>query len=246
MLRIYLPLFLLVGSFTASFSQNFGGKQIGLGIGFSHQAIKSELISPYTHQGNSAPLQLYFRSGKEVSRHHIQLQYFSADLTSASNGLSTTDEKGYIQYAYHRRLTIVKDKLHVFGGIVVNAQASMRNNLFNGSTGNNAAGELIGSLNPSLLAEFPVKKNVLSVQVWAPIFAFLYQQTYGLGPENGNWSSLNNFAGVDWRISYDKYLSERWNLRFDYQFQFYRLSKFETLSSLSNQGIVSLVYKIKK
>lgn len=226
--------------------QIVASKQIGVGMGLSFNALKSELISPYKHKGNSAPLQLYFRSGREVSRHHVQLQYFSSNLESISNGLGTNEEGGYLQYAFHRRVLNVKDRLVILGGVTVNAQVTKRTNLFYGSTGNNIAGELIASLSPSLLVERSFKRDKISAQLWSPVFAFLYQQGYALGPLGGSLLSLHNFAELDGRISYDRHLSERWNARFDYQFQIHRLSKFETFALLRNQVMVSMAYKINK
>lgn len=243
--KVCFLLFLGLGVVKISASQVLATKQIGIGTGLSLNALKSELISPYTHKGNSAPLQLFFRSGTELSRHHVQLQYLASVLKSSSAGLATDEEGGYLQYAYHMRVTRIKDNLILFGGAVVNAQGTKRTNLFRGNIGNNITGELIASLSPSLLAELSLKNDKLSAQLWFPIFAFLYQQSYALGPDDGYWLSLSNFTGFDWRVSYDKYLSERWNARLDYQFQFYRLSKFETLALLRNQVAISLVYKIK-
>jgi hypothetical protein len=243
---IGLALFIQLGLRVDSFSQTLKTKQIGLGTGISFNALNSELISPYNHKGSSAPFQLFFRSGKEISRHHFQSQYYNLDLTSSSNGLSTADEGGYMQYAYHRKVKRLWDKVTIYGGLLINAKASSRNNpSSNASKANNQSGELLASLNPSVLLEYPIRKNLLTIQFWSPVLTFLYQQGYALSPDGGNWVSLNKLGGLDCRISYDKFLSDRWSARFDYQFQFYRITKFETLSSLSNQLVVSLVYKIK-
>jgi hypothetical protein len=243
--KIGLLLFFQLGIGITSASQILVYKQIGFGVGLSFNAVKSELISPYTFKGNAAPLQLYFRSGKAISRHHLQLQYLSSSLTSISKGLITDEEGGCLQYAYHRRLTKTTSNLAVFGGAVVNAQGTQRTNLFNGSVGNNITGELLISFSPSLLAELHFKKDKASAQVWSPVLAFCYQRGYALGPEGGDMLSFGNFSGFEWRVSYDRHLSERWNVRLDYQFQFFRLTKFETLASLRNQITISLVFKIK-
>lgn len=244
--KICLTLLIQLMLYACVLAQPIRSKQIGLGTGISFNALKSELISSYTHKGSSAPVQLFFRSGKEISRHHFQLQYYNLTLTSSSNGLSTTDEGGYLQYAYHRKVTRLWEKVTVYGGLLINAKGSSRNNFSaNTSNGNNQSGELLTSLDPSVLMEYPVRKNLLAIQLWSPVLAFLYQRGYALGPEGGNWISFNKFGGLDCRMSYDKYLSDRWNARFDYQFQFYRITKLETLASLSNQIVVSLVYKIK-
>jgi hypothetical protein len=243
---IALALFTQLAIEVNCFSQPFMNKQIGIGTGVYFNALKSELISPYTHKGSSVPIQLFFRSGKEVSRHHVQLQYYDLTLTSSSNGLSTTAVGGYLQYAYQRKIRHVCNTIIIYGGPLISVNASSRNNLLNNRPiGNNKSGQLITSLNPSLLAELQIRGNLLTIQLWSPMFTLLYQQGYALGPVESSWISLNKFGGIDSRISYDNCLSDRWNARFDYQFQFYRLTRYETLVSLSNQFLVSLVYKIK-
>lgn len=219
-------------------------KQIGFGVGFSIDAFKSELLSSYAHTGSSSPVLLYFRSGGNKSKHHVQLQYSSATLRSSSQGLSTTDKKGYVQYAYHRRLQFIKSNIQFYGGILTEVKASLRdNNSPAGPIGNNDTGELIGSAGPSVLAEWPVRNSLISFQCWTSLLGYSYKQGYALSfPNEPSWLSPNQFREVGSRLSFDKELSTRMRARFDYQFQLYKLSQYENLGALNHQLIVSLVY----
>ncbi len=246
--KIGLLLFLQLGLWTTSFSQILATKQIGLGTGLSFNSLKSDLISPYTHKGNSVPLQLYFRLGREVSRHHVQLQYAEYNLSSSSGGLSTSDQRGYLQYAYHRKLKNFKNNVTLFGGAVFLGNGSLRDNLINNkATGNNQTGELTFSLSPSLLLEWSVKRSYFSFQGWFSVLNLTVQPGYALSyPEQTNWLSLGSYAEVNSRLSYSKYVSNRFDFRIDYQFSFTRLSNYESIGYVSNQVVTSLVYKINK
>src|SRR3954468_17939173 len=81
-------------------------REVGIGSGYARQSLVSEVISPLVHSGGAAALQLFFRSGGEKSRHHVQLFYSSFNLKSSANGLSTTSDNFSMQYAYHRRLPV--------------------------------------------------------------------------------------------------------------------------------------------
>jgi hypothetical protein len=249
MRKVGLLLFFQLGVCASSFSQVAATKQIGLGTGISFNALKSELISPYTHKGSAAPIQLFFRSGKEISRHNVQLQYFGYKLNSASDGLSTSDLRGYLQYTYHRRIKNFKNKVTLFGGAVFSGNGSLRDNWINSNRipGNNQAGELTFSFSPSLLLERPVKRSCFSFQGWLAVLNLTLQPGYALSyPERTNWLSLGDYTEFNSRFSYSKYVSNRFDLRIDYQFSFSHLTNYETLGYVSNQVVTSLAYKINR
>jgi hypothetical protein len=238
----------------SSVAQSISTKQIGLGTGFAYSALKSEMISSYAHTGTFMPLQLFFGSDAERNKHHIQLQYAPLTLSSLG-GMSTAEQKGYLQYAYHRKLGVIKNRLKFYGGIVFDFKGSRRGSSFSGYQ--NIAGEEIASLSPSILMEMIVGKDIVTVQCWSSVLAYLavndrldsgwpqIEYIFRYSPKT-KWMSSNEFLTMDSRISYNKYLTPRLNARLDYQFQFYKLSKYETILSLSQQAIVSLVYKISK
>jgi hypothetical protein len=247
--KIGLLLFLQLGILITSLSQVLATKQIGFGTGLSFNALKSELISPYTHKGNSSPLQLFFRSGREFNRHHVKLQYAEYNLSSSSGSLSTIDQRGYLQYAYHRKLKNLKGNVTLFGGAVFLGNDSQRDNLINGKRvpGNNQAGELNISFSPSLLLEWSVKRSCFSFQGWLAVLNLAVQPGYALSfPEQINWLSLGDYIEYNSRFSYSKYVSSRFDLRIDYQFSFARLTNYETLGYVSDQIITSLTYKLNR
>ncbi|MCX8492382.1 MAG: hypothetical protein ORN54_15095 [Cyclobacteriaceae bacterium] len=247
--KIGLLLIFQIGLWKTAGSQVFATKQIGLGAGLSLNALKSDLISPYTHQGNSAPFQLYFRSGRAISRHHVQLQYSEYNLSSSSGGLSTSDQRGYLQYAYHRKIRNFKNSVTVFGGVVFLGNGSQRDNLINSKRvpGNNQAGELNISFSPSLLLEWSVKRSCFSFQGWLAVLNLTVQSGYALSfPEQINWLSLGDYTEYNSRFSYSKYVSSRFDLRIDYQFSFAHLTNYETLRYVSNQVVASLAYKVNR
>ena len=146
--RLALLLFAQVAFFTEAFSQDY--QQIGIGTGLDFRAIKSELISPYTHTGSTSPFQVFYRRENDRSRRLMQFSYSSLSLSS--DGLSFTEDQGYLQYAYHRKVGIIIKRITFFGGLVAGMQGSHRNNQLNGLTvANNDATELVISLSPSVL-----------------------------------------------------------------------------------------------
>ena len=244
---IFVIALVFASSLSSCLAQTELNKQIGFGVGFSIDALKSELLSSYTHSGSSSPIQLFFRSGGSKSKHHVQMQYSSATLRSSSQGLSTTDKKGYVQYAYHRRLQFIKSTIQFYGGILTEVKASLRdNNSPTGSVGNNDTGELIGSAGPSVLAEWPVRNSLISFQCWTSLLGYSYKQGYALSfPNESSWLSPNQFHELGSRLSLNKGLSTRMRARFDYQFQLYKLSQYENLGALNHQLLVSLVYTFR-
>jgi hypothetical protein len=241
MYKISLSLVIALG-LTSSWAQEVSIKQIGLGTGFSFHAEKNELFSAVTHTGSSAPLQLFFRFNGQKDRHHIQMQYSSFDLTSPSSGFTTLKQIGNLQYAYHRKFASINNKFNFFGGMVLNsAQSSQHISV----SGNNEYNELNFSFSPSLFAETSLGKGILSIQSWVSLITWAIRPGYALSyPYQSNWMGIGAFTKIGSRISYTKNLSHRVDLRGDYQFEFFRSVKYEPVTSLNHQVILSLVYKI--
>lgn len=237
-------LFLIQLTFTLpAFSQE--APQIGLGTGFDYEAIKSELISSYTHTGTTAPIQLFYRFGTDKSRSLLQLSYSS--LTLSAGGITTTENRGYLQYAWHRKICLIKNKVTFFGGFVEAIQGSHRDNYLGGpQIANNKATEIIFSLSPSVLFELPLKNDLISAQGWVSLIAHTAQDGYALSyPTQKDLAGPKDFLQLASRLSYTKYMDKNFNAKLDYQFQYYSLTKYDPLYSLNHQLVLSLVYKFR-
>jgi hypothetical protein len=227
----------------SSFAQK-SEKQFGLGTGWYYHSFKDPTIATSGHTGSSASLLLFFRSNGEKNRHHIQLLYAAPSLRSTY--LLAREQTGYLQYAYHRKMGVVKSKIHFYGGTILDLNSSY---LKYSEIDNSysylypfVALESIGSLNPSVLAEFPMGKDKLSIQGWTSLGGYVFGgQKYQRG-----WVWIGDFWNTGFRGSYSRYFSNKWEGRLDYQFQYYKLNKYETTSSNAHQVNFSLVYKLSR
>ena len=101
-------------------------------------------------------------------------------------------------------------------------------------------------LGPSALIEMPIGKDFASSQIGASLIGTSYQAGYARSePYNENWLGVQDLFYFDWRTGYCKSLNHHWFARIDYLFQYYRLSKYESLASISNQISLGITYKIR-
>jgi hypothetical protein len=241
--KIYTPLFLLLCLLTLSTS-SFGQKsekQLGLGTGWYYHSFSDPTIATSSNTGSSVPILLFFRSNGEKNRHHVQILYAAPTLKSTY--LLAREQTGYLQYAYHRKIGIMKNAVHFFGGGVVDANSSY---FKYSETGNSYSYsypfttiEAITSLSPSLLAEMPLGKDKLDIQIWSAILGY----KLGGSKDVRGWVGVGNFWNTGYRVSYRRYFSDHWDARIDYQFQYYTLKKYEIISSLAHQINFCFVYK---
>lgn len=227
----------------SSMAQN-KDKQIGFGTGLYYKTFDDRSISAERLTGSSMPFLFFFRSNSEKNRHHIEVLYATPNLQSTY--LLAREQTGYLQYAYHRKIGTVNSNIHFFAGGVINTAASY---LKYSEIDNSysylypfAALESIGSLSPSVLAELPLRKDKLSIQVWTSLGGYVFG---GLKYQRG-WVWIGDFWNTGFRGSYSKYFSDKWEGRLDYQFQYYTLKKNESTSSHAHQVNFSLVYKFHR
>ncbi len=219
-------------------------KQIGLGTGWIYYAIKDQSVSSFTHSGSASPVIFFVKADGEKSKNHIQLSYASSFLTSSSNGFSTNGQIGYLQFAHHRKFRSKSNNILFFVGGLFDLNINFRQSS-NYSGVSDINGELITSLSPSLLVELPMRKDLLSAQVWSSIMAVSFQAGYARSlPPQLNLLGISEFSTINWRMAFSKSLAVKWNLRFEYQFQLNNLRKFETLTSLSHQLTTSVIFKV--
>jgi len=230
----------------SGFSQPVPRIQGGLGSGFAYFALKNELVSSYSHNGGSAPLQLIFRLNTNQDRHFLQLNYISLALKSTSQAIKTEDTRVGMQYAYHRKIGSTKNEFVFYAGLVLDTKTSRRHNTIDGvQTGRNTMGEITTSLSPSLYIEKSIRNDVAGLQCWSALLTYAVQSGYTLSnPEKMDMLGPGEFKELDTRIFYNKFLTSRIVARVDYQFQVYKISKYETVSSLSHQVVFSLLYNL--
>jgi hypothetical protein len=219
-------------------------KQFGFGTGWYHQDFNDPTISTSTNTGSSMSVQLFFRSNSENNRHNLQLLYAAPSLNSTY--LLTRVQTEYFQYAYHRKIGMVKSKIHFFGGVVfdINFSFLKYSEIGNSYSYSNPFKwiESIGSLSPSAIIEVPFRKDKLNIQAWFALTGYVFG---GAKSQRGS-VSIRDFSNFNSRISYSRYFSDRWEGRVDYQLQLYTLSKYESLSSVVHQLNFSLVYKFRQ
>ncbi len=233
----------------SSFAQR-SEKQIGLGTGWYYHSFKDASISATSQTGGSMSLLLFYRANGLKNRHHAQLVYAAPSLQSSY--LLAREQTGYLQYAYHRKITEIKN-VSLFGGTVIDFGGSNRkySEAQNSYTYSKPFydGETLATLSPSILAEMSVKDGKLTLQSWIVLMGFTAHNQGRFS--DGLFTGLSNLTKVDTRLSYTKSFSKRWEGRLDYQFQFYRLNyPFPNsiytpaqITSTSHQVNLSLAYK---
>lgn len=188
-------------------------------------------------------LLLFYRANGIKNRHHVQLVYAEPSLRSSY--LLAREQPVNIQYAYHRKIGIIKD-ISFYGGMVTDI-----NLLYSryGEVGNSytyslpyKAGEINCSFSPSLLIEIPINKNKISFQAWRNISGYVY--VFGFKDIRG-LVDTNDFSSAGIKASYNQYLSERWAARIDYQTQYWTRSKKVDVTSIVHQAVFSLVCKLQ-
>jgi hypothetical protein len=241
--RKYMTFFLLTGLLAlpiALFGQK-SEKQFGFGTGWYHQGFNDPTVSTSTNTGSSVSVHLFFRSNGKNSIHRLQLLYAAPSLNSTY--LLTREQTIYLQYAYHRKIGTMKNKIQFYGGVVFDINGSY---LRYSEMGNSYSYlypfnwiESIGSLGSSVLIEVPFEKNKISLQAWISLVGYVF----GGARSQRGWVGIGDFSNLNSRISYSRYFSDRWEGRIDYQWQLYTLAKYENLSSVVHQVNFSLVYK---
>jgi hypothetical protein len=236
---------LLIVSFTLPFytqGQN-NHSQIGFGTGWYYKSFYDQSISESSDTGYSMPLLLFFRSNTEKNRHHLQLLFTAPTLTSPN--LLVRDQTGCLQYAYHRMTGYLKKNINLFVGGLIELNGSYLRYSEKGNSYSYSYPfttlESNGSLSPSVLVEMPLKNDKITIQAWTAIVGYNFG---GLKYERG-WVWIGDFSNTGARISYSKYFSNSWEGRVDYQFQYFTLTKIESISSYVHQFNFSLVYKFR-
>lgn len=241
-------LIFIIGFWAHLFS--FGQKsqvQIGIGAGWANYSIKNESVSSFIHSGSTLPITLFFRSSGNKGRHQLQLNYVSVNLSSSSGGLVTKLQTGCLQYSHHRKALGIKNKLYLYVGGTLNFIGSKRTNSGIGSSeASYITGEGFITFGPSALIEMPIGRDFASSQIGTSLIGISYQAGYARSePYRENWLGTQSLFYFYWRTGYCKGLNDHWFARIDYLFQYYRLSKYESLASIANQISLGIIYKIR-
>lgn len=219
-------------------------RQIGLSFGPAYYAVRNNSVSTFTHTGVGWPILCFFRLNSEKNRHHAQFFYTKSNLESATRLVLTQMESAYLQYAYHRRIASVNEKISFFAGAVLNYSGFYRATSWGNSFSVDKTGEFIASLSPSVLGEISLKENTISIQAWSSVLANAVTNGHTKWDSETNWLSIADFSNIDVRIAYSRNLSDKWGARLDYKFEYYHLQKYQGVVLLSHQTLLSVFYRI--
>lgn len=213
------------------------------GIGSNYTALKHELISSYIHKGTVRIPQVVIHFNTDKSRYYLQPFFSKLDLKSNSGSINIEEEKRSVQLGFHRRIRITSEKLKVFGGLVAEGKELRR--ISGGvSTGKSLAINHFVSLSPSLYFEYPVEKDQFTLQYWTSALNYVKQFGYALSyPTENRIIGPENYRDMNVRLSYNKHLSNRFNVTADYQWQIYSLSTHEKLTAINHLFTVLLCLK---
>lgn len=217
-------------------------KQLGLGVGWFNRNFSDRLISSSNSSGSSVGITAFFRSNGLKNRHHIQILY--ATPNSQSNYILTREVTGFLQYAYHRKVTKL-GKIDFFAGSVLDVTGAQRKHSEIGNSVSYASPftevDAMFLLSPSLLSEFAKENHRLSLQLWVALLGV----TNNFNTLGTSFRSLTDFSRIEIRASYSISISTDWRFKFDYQVQSFKMPGRPEASFFGQQVIGSLIYVIQ-
>lgn len=221
---------------------------IEIKAGINHTFFKDLNYSPLNHSGSGPGIGLqYQRITKQGNLISASLGFSVTTLKSpASIYFDASRYLANLEANYLKRLDLGKEgwKLHVGGGY-----HSYVDVLFYDGT-EAISFFTIHGIDLAAKLSYQIKaKHSLGTSLSIPILGLLVRPPYTgwdkfIGESQdapakvffrGNWTSLNDFLGLNWNLSYAYDLSPAWDLIADYSFQYYRTSQLDLVNIANNQ-----------
>jgi len=250
--RIFNFFLILLISFHTLLAQPDRPKKnfIGLHTGALSSSIKDELASPLTYKGSGAPIQLSYRFMGNKNRHSVSLSYSRSKLFPTAElpyGQHSLDHFQFdLAYSYHRFLaSLFRDRVKLYLGGVWDNHVSVRE-LYYIWNMSEIYGELVSSLDISPLLEFKMsKKNQITCQLALPVMALVIRSPYAQkGIVIPKITTLDRFIRFKNSLVLEHTLSRFFNIRFKYQYIYYRYPEPQRVQSGTDHFMVELVFKL--
>lgn len=261
-LTIVLILFLTVNY---SFSQDTissakANHRINIKSGIHSYYTRDATYSPLIYKGASVPINLEYFNRKEKRNYSVYLQLANTHVTSSITGEKDGYYSNYFDfvniklgYNYFRHFKTYSNWNFNLGGVFEN-YFLYKNQVFKYE---NSQYSVDFFYNLKLAVNIQKKineKNLLEFNFSYPLLAYVYMRVYAADnlPEkllkhdeltvgniltSGDFLTINNFVNYEFSTKYYLFVSKRFDLLFNYHFQFYRYTKPEIVKN----GIHSLL-----
>jgi hypothetical protein len=224
---------------------------LSLGVGLSHIALKTEVISPLIFSGTGIPFLLTYRRESAVLKHYIQLQYQATTLNSPFDFRMNTIDAFLTNGVLRKVKSFSKMNLYVGAEIQIMGSFRQMSQVIN----NDQVTMLMG-LNLSSILEYSLGKHTLEAQVSIAALGYNYRakDNFKIGAFEKSFSeflrsesyfeTLPNYLNASLRLSYIPPLnSKHFRWRLDYWGNLQRFNQRQYMGVLQNQILTSLTYQ---
>ena len=232
-------------------AQSSSGKshQIGMGTGYARYQIKDDLESPLTYRGWGVPFQLSYRYRGIQNVHDVFLSFGKSELQSSVSHwpfYHKIDQfRASLKYRYFRLISrMMKGNGRFYLGGIWNTHVNTRNHFYSEDFDETYT-EFISSIDVSSLFELDIRgPHSVFAQLALPTVALWVRESYSIkGPLSIQLTSLHRFVRFMGRFGFELYSSNRYNMRFTYDFMYYHYTEPRKTRTGVDRFDVTLVIK---
>lgn len=208
-------------------------RYIGISLGLSLMRSKDHLASPFAYNGYGRPIGISYISQTPQKHHEEFLVIDKARLTSPLTQGNNHEMKAYrlrTHSTYHRFWkSIFQNHINIFLGgtwesIVTARILSYRQN------GKEPFFEITTALHPTIKLQFKQNpQTTITYELSAPLITLIWRNAHSIkGPFKAQLTSLNDFLGINHKLTYIKQIKPRWHIHLSYWGQYYRYTQPRT------------------
>lgn len=218
--------------------------EVGVGIGLYQATMKNVLVSDMQQSGTMLPsVQLSYRRNGLRNFHNLQITYSNVKLHSTFKKNYVTDIRPTLNYTYLRAISAIDKPFKYYLGFTFMGYASFRDVRFNDEDiANNYNTEFTSMLSISMMVQYQKKRNLLEAQANFGVLSFNQRTGYAnrvASETKWQLQTIPTFNEYSFRVAYTRTLSNRFNVRVEYNYQFHSFEKPEYLGYSSNRIFVS-------
>ena len=225
--------------------------RVGLGLGYSHAALRDEAVTYLTRRGSTGAYQLRLERETQRTCQQVTLGYGAYTRLASDYGNATEVLTAHLTYTYLHRVGLWRGWTGWAGGSL---SSQLYGLTYLDGFGNAQNGSLFSGIGLSAMATRSVGRSRLGVQGGLGLVQYAIQPNYSIGylgvDTAGDWlrsGQVRAFPQVTLatlRVSYDAWLSPRTALRFDYHWQLLRTNSPRHTGLLTNQLLATLLLRI--
>lgn len=251
---IFLILFLKISA-DAQVKELSPKNYLGIGIGYSFDHIKDNILSPLNQKGNSIFYSIFYeRHSKNILKLNVK---YSDDIlkSGSSNKLKTSYYKANVGITYLKNTSKTSQTTNYYiGGSYAMDLLYMD---WNGQDAFSFVTTHGVAISAAVSKQLEPKQYIEST-ISIPVIQFLSRPPYnGLDeyiiknqddPLNiifhGKLASFKDFKSINWNVNYQYEISSHINCKVDFDFNIQKVEKTPSFTSLSNRVSTSILYKL--